>query len=319
MQIYNLHTMKREESVSSPFSVALGNFDGVHAGHAELISRCVSHAQSHGHASAVWTFSDGTGTLPNKPGVRCLTATDEKLALIAALGVDYVILEEFSDVRELSPESFVKDLLINKYGAVCAVCGYNFRFGAGGAGDCEALQELMKPLDCIVVPPFYADGEPVSSTAVRKLLEDGDTERAACLLGRPFHIAFPVVDGKHLGRTIGIPTVNQNFPDGHVIPRYGIYACTVEANGQTFPGVANIGVRPTVKEDSHKVNCETHIIGFDGWLYGQRVKVSFYRRLRDEMRFVGIDELKAQIKRDIAAALGYFSDIKMNFKSSEGK
>lgn len=308
MDVYNLHTMQKEEGVSSPLSVALGNFDGVHVGHAALITRAVEIAKARGIASAVWTFADGADALPNKPAANAITTTEEKLMLIAALGVDYAILESFERVRGYSPERFVKELLIGKCGAVCAVCGFNFRFGAGGLGTGDTLAELMRPYDCIVVPPVYADGIPVSSTGARLLIEAGDMEGAARLLGRPFSIDFPVVHGKKLGRTIGIPTINQQFPDGHVIPRSGIYACNVEIGAERFPGVANVGIRPTIAEDSHTVNCETHIIHYTGWLYGENIKVSFFKRLRDEIKFDSIDALRAQIERDIAGTLDYFSD-----------
>ena len=299
MDVFDLHTMKREESVSSPFSVALGNFDGVHLGHAELIKRCVEYARRNNMPSAVWTFGDSAGCLPNKKGVHCLTPTAQKLELIAEMGVDYAILEEFDDVRMMSPEQFVRERLIQTYGAVCAVCGYNFRFGYRGAGDCNLLTELMKPYDVIVVPPCLVEGVPVSSTAIRALVEGGDVEAAARLLGRPFAIELPVVEGKKLGRTIGIPTVNQNFARECVIPQKGIYASVVSVGGELYSGVTNVGVRPSVPEDSHFINCETHIIGFDGELYGETVKVSFIKRIRDERRFESIEALKEQIERDI--------------------
>lgn len=308
MDVYNLHTNEKEEGVSSPLSVALGNFDGVHIGHADLISRAAAYAKAHGIASAVWTFADGADALPNKPAAHSITTTEEKLAQIAALGVDYAILESFEAVRGLSPERFVKEVLLAGCGAVCAVCGFNFRFGAGGIGTGDMLASLMAPLDCIVVPPVYLGGNLVSSTAVRQQIEAGDMEAAAEYLGRPFSINFPVVHGKELGRTIGIPTINQQFPAGHVIPKSGIYACTVTADGRTYPGVANVGTRPTIVGDNHIINCETHIIGYSGWLYDRCVRVEFGRRLRDEMKFGSVDALKVQIEKDIGEALRWLSE-----------
>lgn len=307
MEVYDLHTMTKEESAVSPLSVALGNFDGVHAGHTDLINRAVAYAKDHGIRSAVWTFDDSGSVLPNKPGTACITTTREKLALIASLGVDYAFLETFAAVKHYSPQRFVNELLKEKCGAVCAVCGYNFRFGEGGLGNSDTLRELMMPNDCIVVPPVYVRSRPVSSTAIRLLIEAGETESAAELLGRPFFIDFPVVMGKQLGRTIGIPTINQNFPKDHVIPKKGIYACTVTIGSDLFLGVANVGTRPTVSDDSHLINCETHIINYNGWLYGKCIKVSFFRRLRDEKKFDSIDALRAQINRDVEATLTYFS------------
>lgn len=308
MEIIDLHKIEGEESVSSPLSVALGNFDGVHVGHAALISRAVEYARARGIKSAVWTFSDDTASLPSKSGARCITSTDEKLALFRELGADYAFLVPFDEVRDYSPEKFVREILVEKCGAVCAVCGFNFRFGKGGAGDSAQLSRLMSPRDCIVVPAVYVDSALTSSTAVRALVEGGDVESAAKLLGREFSIEVPVIEGKHLGRTIGIPTINQNFRDGYVIPKNGVYACTLRINGKDYRGVANVGVRPTIKEDGHKINCETHIIGYTGELYGEIVRTSFAKRLRDEMKFSSVEELRAQIRRDIEATKKYFLD-----------
>jgi len=307
MEIIDLHKFEREEGISSPLSVALGNFDGVHVGHAALISRAVEYARERGIKSAVWTFSDDAAAIPSKSGAKCITSTEEKLALFRELGVDYAFLVPFSEVRDYSPEKFVCEILIDKCNAVCAVCGFNFRFGRGGASDSAELSRLMLPRDCIVVPAVYVDGSIASSTAVRELIEEGEVEGAAMLLGRAFSIEAPVVEGKHLGRTIGMPTINQNFKDGHIIPKHGVYACIAEIGGKEFCGVANVGTRPTIKEDAHVVNCETHIIGYDGELYGKTVKISFCRRLRDEMKFEGVDALRLQVQRDIEATVKYFS------------
>ncbi len=307
MEIIDLHKFEREEGISSPLSVALGNFDGVHVGHAALISRAVEYARERGIKSAVWTFSDDAAAIPSKSGAKCITSTEEKLALFRELGVDYAFLVPFSEVRDYSPEKFVCEILIDKCNAVCAVCGFNFRFGRGGASDSAELSRLMLPRDCIVVPAVYVDGSIASSTAVRELIEEGEVEGAAVLLGRAFSLEAPVVEGKHLGRTIGIPTINQNFKEGHVIPKNGVYACTVEIDGWDYHGTANVGVRPTIRDDVHNINCETHIIGYEGELYGKSVKTSFYRRLRDEMKFESVDDLRAQVKCDIKATEEYFS------------
>ena len=231
MDVIDLHTMKREEGISSPLSVALGNFDGVHVGHAKLIRCAVEYAKENGIKSAVWTFADAETALPNKPDSLALTTTAEKLSLIAKLGVDYAILADFESVRNLAPEEFVSDILIDKCQAKAAICGFNFRFGKGGAGNADTLRLLMTENECIIVDPIYARGGLVSSSTVRTLIESGDMEAATELLGRPFSVTFPVVEGKRLGRTIGIPTINQNFPVGHIIPATGIYACTVETPG----------------------------------------------------------------------------------------
>lgn len=305
--ILNLHNMQKEESVNSPLSVALGNFDGIHAGHTALILKAVEIAKEKGIASAVWTFADGKAVLPNKPGTLAITTLEERLSLIASLGVDYVILESFDDVRNFTPEQFVNGILKGKCKAAWAVCGFNFRFGAGGAGNSERLCELMQPEGCTVVPPVYVNGEQVSSTIIRGYIEAGDMKMAAELLGRPFFIDTTVTHGKALGRTIGIPTINQSFPEGHIVPKKGIYACMVHADGKRHMGVANVGIRPTVDADGG-INCETHIIDYTGELYGERVRVEFFWRIRDEIKFAGVGELKEQIGKDIIYTKEYFKE-----------
>ncbi len=308
MEVYNLKTMKREESFCSPLSAALGNFDGVHIGHTELIKRTADYAKENGCASAVWTFGGGAGVIPNKPDVPCITDTEEKLRLIASLGVDYAIIEDFEKVRGLSAEVFVKELLVNRLNVKCAVCGYNFRFGAGGKATAEDLKRLMQPSHCIIVPQVFAGDTPVSSTIIRKLIEDGDMERARELLGHPFSINATVVKGKQLGRTIGIPTVNQYFKSGHAVPKKGIYACLVTVNGKSLIGVSNVGTRPTIENDDHRFNCETHILDFNECVYGETVNISFYKRLRDELRFNDVDALRRQIELDVQNARRYFDN-----------
>lgn len=299
--------LTRKNGIDGKLAVALGSFDGVHLGHAALITRAVRCARERGLRAAVWTFRESSPTLPGKSG-GAITTLSEKLSLIASLGADIALIEDFSRVRDYTPEQFVKGLLVDKAHAEVAVCGFNFRFGRMGLGDCDTLRELMGDEGCIIVPPVYKNGHLVSSTAIRLFIGAGEMENAAEMLGHPFFIDFPVVHGKQLGRTIGIPTINQNFLEGHIIPKSGIYACTVDIGGDIFLGVSNVGVRPTIKNDGHLINCETHIINYSGWLYGKNIKVSFYKRLRDEMRFPDIDSLKEQIKRDICAAKEYFSD-----------
>ena len=306
--------MTKKESSGSPYcaayfpeglTAALGSFDGVHLGHAELIGEAVKNARERGRASAVWTFSDESSSLPGKQGMRSITTLGEKLELFAELGADYALLADFGQVRDLSPREFVEGMLKRDCGVRTVVCGFNFSFGKGGAGDPAVLSELMGEENCIIVPPVCVDGSPVSSSAIRRLIESGDAEEAAKLLGRPFFIDFPVVHGKELGRTIGLPTINQDFPAGHVIPEKGIYACLVDIGDRSYPGVSNVGTRPTV-DNSGRINCETHIIGYSGWLYGENIKVSFYKRLRGEKKFPDVASLKAQIERDAASALEYF-------------
>jgi len=314
MKIYNLNTKEYvpHESFSSAAEqtvITLGNFDGIHVGHRQLLKTAAAEAAQRGMSSVVWTFAESPKTtLSPSDNILVITSEEEKLRLFTEHGLDYAIFEDFSAVRNLTPTEFVKTILIDSLGCVSAIAGFNFKFGAMGTGDADTLANIMtaEKLSATVIPPVFKLNKIVSSSAIRLMIADGAMEDAETFLGRPFSINFPVVYGKQLGRTIGIPTVNQNFPEGHIIPKTGIYACTCEVGDDIFLGVANVGRRPTVTNEGG-INCETHIINYNGWLYGKRIKVNFHRRLRDEVKFPNVDELKKAIAHDISNATEYFS------------
>lgn len=286
--------------------IALGNFDGVHIAHTALLSKTVAVAREKNISSAVFTFSEHSGKILRSRNVSSITSLNEKLELFRKIGIDKVYLADFEKVRDYTPSRFVDEILKKKINAEFAVCGYDFRFGVRGTGNSSDLTDLMDG-NTYVMPPVMKGNEVVSSTLIRKAIEDGDVGYAKELLGRPFFIEFPVVHGKELGRSIGVPTINQNFPEGFVVPKNGVYACRVNTDMGEFSGVANVGVHPTV-ETSNRVNCETFIIGFDGSLYDKTIRVSFYKRLRDEKKFDSLDALKAQIEKDIEITKDYFKN-----------
>lgn len=297
MKVYKLPELCEVPRLPEGACVALGNFDGVHKGHRALFDACTG-------VKAVWTFSSLA-----KPGeeIPFITDTKTRLRYFAECGLDYAVLEDFERVREMTPEDFVSEYLVKKLKIRRAVCGFNFRFGYRGAGDADTLVSLLsaRGVSCTVKSPVFSRGRLVSSSSVREAILGGDMELAEELLGHPFAIEFPVIHGERLGRTIGVPTINQDFPKGHIIPRGGIYACAVTVGDDVFLGVANVGTRPTVST-SGKVNCETHIIDYSGILYGKEIRVEFYRRLRDEKRFDSVEGLKEQIGRDVSDTLDFF-------------
>ena len=315
MVYFDLKNKKAEcPPIACPSVAALGIFDGVHLGHAALISRAVEErdrmrAEGIPAVAVVWSLFE------NPKFVSSITDLDEKLNIFSSLGIDYAVIEHFDDIKDLSPEEFIDRTLIGKLDCRHAICGFNYRFGFRGAGDSDLLDSRLKSqgADTTVLPPVICGGSIVSSSRIRLLIENGDTEEAAELLGRPFSINFPVVRGKQLGRTIGIPTINQNFPDGHIIPKHGIYSSSVEIDGNTFMGVTNVGSRPTFEREG-RVNSETHILCYNGILYGKNVKISFYKRIRDELRFPSADELRAQVAQDIKSTRHYFASRKDFFR-----
>lgn len=303
MTVIRLADEKRQ--AEGGICAALGCFDGVHIGHEALLRETLLHA--HGRRTAVWTFSD---TAPGEgfKGAPALTDGADKLSLIAAAGIGEVICEDFSAVRDLSPEEFVRDVLVRRAGIKTAVCGFNFRFGKNAAGTADDLAALMKKYggDGIAVPPVLAGGAVVSSSGIRRLLSEGDTAAAAEMLGRPFSLCLPVAEGRRFGRKMGFPTINQLLPSGRAYPADGIYCTRTEADGKSYVSVTNIGSCPTVCENGARV-CETHIDGFDGDLYGKAVRVFFFKRLRGEIKFSSPCELGEQIAADCAAARSFFA------------
>ena len=287
-----------------PFIAALGDFDGVHIGHREVIGAALSAARELSLSSAVWFFSDSP---KNKSGR--LTGNEEKIKLFSSLGVDIAICVDFDDVKNLPPEAFPKKCLV-PIGCRGIVCGFNFRFGKDAAGDTALLETLCSEENLFfkAVPPVVSCGITVSSTAIRAFLAAGDVKRASEMLGRDFSLSTPVSHGRSLGTKLGFPTINQNFETGCAVPRHGVYFTVAEYDGKLMPSVSNVGSRPTV--GGHVCRLETHILNCGENFYGKTVTVRFSEFRRDEVRFSSEDELVAAVKEDVEAAKEYFSENK---------
>lgn len=292
IEIYDFSKGSAVDLPAEPLSLALGSFDGVHLGHRALLDEAVESASALGLAGAAMTFDR------NPSGAPTLTSLDEKLALFEAAGLKYAVICRFDRLRELEAEDFVRKVLIERLGARLTVCGFNHRFGKAGGGDPALLERIMRESggDCRTLPAVLFEGEPVSSSRIRAALSKGDIESASAMLGRPYSICGEVVHGRALGRTLGFPTVNQRLDPERALPARGVYACRCLDR----PAVCNIGVRPTV-DDSQELLCETHIVGFEGDLYGSPLRVTLLRFLRPEMRFDSLDALRAQLALDIEA------------------
>ena len=283
-------------------TVALGNFDGVHSGHAHLVR--AAHAARPDLPLAVLTFEPHPRELfrPDDAPFR-LTLAPERAALLGDLGVGLVYEIGFDrEFSERGAAGFVDEVLAAGIGARHLACGPDFAFGYRRGGDVGLLAARAEPLGMglTLVPPLADAAGPLSSTRIRRLLLDGYPERAASLLGRHWSIAGTVAHGDKRGRTIGVPTAN--VPLGrHLEPARGVYAVHVRLpDGREQPGVANIGLRPTVGGTQSRV--EAHLFDFDEDLYGQQVSVALVAYLREERRFDGLEALRAQIARDAASA-----------------
>ncbi len=294
--------------------LCLGNFDGVHAAHTALLREGVrlaarlTEAYKAPVACGVLCFfaPSSDAFRPSDAPPHHLTTLRDKLALFAALGVEYAYLCDFAHVRALHPEAFLTQLEA-QIGCVGAVCGFNHRFGAGARGDAAHLLAHFGESAVVLMPEITVNGVTVSSSAIRELLWQGDAEGATRLLGRPYSLSTTVTSGKQLGRTLGFPTANQYFLAESLIPAHGVYAALCHTPDGVYPAVANVGLRPTVDSDA-RVNCESYLIGYAGDLYGRRMKTELLCFLRPEEHFPDLDTLKAAIARDADAALGFLRD-----------
>ncbi len=284
-------------------SVALGQFDALHKGHTAVIDA----SKKEGLKTCVLTF--GRGSL-KKGDDRYITTDSERERIFESLGVSLLCEPDFSEICSFSAERFVREILAEKLGARHVACGFNYRFGHRAQGDAQLLEKLCKDhgIECTVLAPVEINGKYVSSTSIREFIDEGDMESAAKMLGRPFGYQLEVVGGKRLGRTLGAPTINQNFPEGFICPRYGVYASTAEINGKEYCAVTNIGVKPTVGTDTPL--SETWICDYSGDLYGQMVKVSLIKFLRPEKKFPSIEALKEAIFADGEKSRALFGETK---------
>ena len=282
--------------------LCLGNFDGVHLGHRTLLAsaRNARDRLCPEASVGVFCFQQLPARFLNAAFQGRLCTPEERLERYRACGMEVAILAKFEELRAYSPEEYLRDVLQKRCHAVAVACGFNHRFGKNGAGDVALLKRCFGER-VLLQEAVTLEGETVSSSRIRMLLQEGRPEEAARLLTLPYHITAPVLHGKALGRKMGTPTVNQQFPADAVIPRYGVYVTECAVEGKTYRGVTNVGLRPTVK-DGGGVNCETYLLDFEGDLYGSDLTVRFLKFLRDERKFATAEELWEQIRGDIAKA-----------------
>ena len=298
------HSLAAIEPTSYPKPVlALGNFDGVHLGHQNIFRHVVSKAEEIGGTPMAFTFDcHPLKVLAPEKAPLALTTNAQKSGLIGALGIRVGLWIPFTEKFACQkPLAFIRDVLKERIGIHELVVGYDFRFGHCRTGNAALLQQQAAAHDyeVTVIPPVKLGDLVVSSTTIRALLQEGRVEEAARLLGRHYVLSGSVVEGFQRGATLGFPTANVQS-DQEIVPREGVYAVSVEWKGQRIPGVANVGHNPTFGNESLSV--EVHLLDFEGDLYGARLDVAFVSRVREERKFVSIDELKAQIASDVKVA-----------------
>lgn len=286
--------------------VALGFFDGVHLGHRAILSAARSRADKLNIPCSVFTFRSESESA--KQSTARLYSTEAKLELIESCGIDEVIVADFDEVRGISAEDFVTELLCGELGCVAAIAGRDFRFGHRAAGDITLLGELMTKAggECIVADDVIMHKRKISTTEIKKLMKDGDVAEANEMLGAPYFLEATVEHGRGVGRTLGYPTVNCPLKDKQGLLKHGVYLSKIVTRGGSYPALTNVGVCPTF--DARPEHAESFILDFDGDIYGERVRIILISYLRPEIKFDTPDKLIEQINNDIKKAKEVFEN-----------
>ena len=281
-------------------SIAIGTFDGVHRGHRRVIGTAVEHARVRELRPIVVTFDPHPlRVLQPADPPPLITDTDAKAEIAAGLGAEELLAIPFTeDLSQMEPEDFVSDVLVDVLGTRQVSVGANFRFGYKARGDVDLLRS-HREFATTVVPLVEHGDSPVSSSRIRELVQTGDVAAAADLLGAPYRMEGEVVSGDARGRELGMRTANIAPPPGGLVPHAGIYAATARVDGREVPAAVSIGVRPTFEDDGD-LRVEAHLIGWEGDLYGRRLRLTFLQRLRDELKFDSPEALQRQMQDDVA-------------------
>lgn len=286
---------------------ALGFFDGVHLGHRALLNECRRIARETGRQAGAVTFGSHPDALVfGSAPVLINTPADRERLLLRDM--DRVVTLPFDEKMHTTGWSDFLDLLRRDYGAAGFVCGDDFRFGSRGLGNGALLADYCRRenLPWAVVPEQSIHGKRVSSTYIRTLLEQGELEEANAFLGHPHMLTGTVIHGHQLGRTLGIPTANLPLPAGLAVPKFGVYACLMELEGEKHPAVTNIGTRPTVH--GRGITVEPWILDYRGDLYGREITLEFHKFLRPERQFSSLEALQAEIRRNAEQTRLYFQN-----------
>ncbi|MGE5422178.1 MAG: bifunctional riboflavin kinase/FAD synthetase [Ignavibacteriales bacterium] len=301
---------------SKPLVLALGNFDGVHIGHQFLVREANEEAKRIDGISAMLVFDPHPlKVLVPSRAPKLLTTLKQKTRILDELGLDLLIVTPFTrDIAAWSPESFVHKILVKTLGVKAVFVGYNYSFGSKAAGDAEMMKALGQKnnIDVHIINPIMMEGQVVSSTLVRKCLENGDIDAVRRFTGRLPLMEGKVVEGEKRGKTIGIPTANLAIDKELVIPGNGVYAVKACVKGQTIEGVVNIGRKPTFHPD-FPVSIEAHFFDFDQDIYGETISIALVSRLREEQKFNGVQELIDQIDIDAKQARRILEDCSTDF------
>ncbi len=310
-----MQVIRALDSITEPLVntvLTIGNFDGVHLGHREIFRRVVKKARELNGASVVVTFEPHPMRflMPEKAPLR-LNTPEEKVRLLSASCIDILVILQFDkELADMSAETFVQDILVGKLGVKHLIVGYDYAFGRGRKGDKRFLAEqaIEHGFTLEVLEPIRAEQQAHSSTAIREILREGRVADAVKILGRNFTLDGEVVHGEGRGKKLGFPTANL-VTEKEILPRDGVYVVKVKWQEQYFDAVINIGFRPTFS--SRTPTLEIHLIDFSGDLYGERLRIYFVDRLREERKFSSVEALQEAVLEDINKARGLLADAKV--------
>lgn len=292
-------------------AVALGYFDGIHLGHKAVLEVALCYAEKENLVPVVMLFDIHPRKLVSGSVPPMLTSEEKKRKILLEMGFTVVDFN-FREARDYSPDEFIEKILVDGLNSRVVSFGFDYHYGKGGKGNAATLHKELaaRGIKAFSKEAVFLGDEVVSSTAIRKLITEGNIKKANAMLGSCFSYEFFVEKGDGRGKGLGFPTINQFFPQDFIVPKYGVYASKTYLRGKWYPSVTNIGIRPTVAKDS--MRSETCILDFDGNLYGENVEVALLEFIRDEKKFPDLDALSAQIAKDTVRARQIYSEVSEN-------
>jgi riboflavin kinase / FMN adenylyltransferase len=297
-----IYYQKGQKVIENFTGIGLGNFDGLHIGHMALINTVIKESKLNSLDSVVYTFTKHPENILRKSLFTPLITTEsKKMELLGETSLNHLYFDEFDEeFSRMSPEVFVREVLVGRLKMKLAVAGFDYKFGYKGQGDIDLLKELGKKylFKTIVIPPIKINNEVVSSTKIRQHITKGDMDQVFKLLGRHYSITAEVISGRRVGNTIGFPTANINPENYLILPQKGVYITRTQLKEKLYCSMTNIGYNPTF-ENQDTLSVETHIIDFEGDIYGDKIEVFFLKKLRNEKKFSSVGELVNQIKIDM--------------------
>jgi riboflavin kinase/FMN adenylyltransferase len=289
------------------FSITIGNFDGVHLGHREIISSIKEKCNNQDLKFVVISFNPHPLRILRPKDNFLINTYEEKFKLLESLGVDYFLEIPFTrDLSTLSPSEFLEKFILVE-NLVCLYMGHDFAFGANKEGDFDFAKSYCKEIEVKKLDEFKQSNNNISSSVIREKICSGEISDANKLLGREFFLTGTVVKGAGRGRQIGFPTANISYDDSRITPAIGVYITSVEVRGMMYHSVTNIGINPTFKESEEKT-VETNIFDFSEDIYGEQLSVHFHKRIRNEKKFSSVNELIEQISKDVQSSKDYFKE-----------